>query len=62
MKKFVAVLMLLGVMFTLAACKIGECDFCGEKGVCKKGDFLGQEGLYCKECLDNFEEINNMIP
>lgn len=61
MKKLIAVFMLLGIVFAFAACKIAECDFCGEKGVCKKGDFLGvEEGYYCQECLDNFEEIENM--
>lgn len=61
MKKVIALgLVLVSMMGVLASCGgTFECDLCGEekKGKQYKEKILEEEVIYCKECHDGLEEL-----
>ena len=67
MKKFkralAAVLAAVSLMTLLAGCGKFTCDICGDEsgGRKYKGEVLGMEVVYCKDCHDGLEELKDLF-
>ena len=58
MKRIVALLLAVLMVFTLAACA-GKttCDICGEKKKCDTIEVLGQKVKICKDCQNEIADL-----
>lgn len=61
MKKIIALLMLTCVLFTLVACNMQECDFCGEKKNCDTEEYYGEKIYICHDCEEELEDLGDMF-
>ena len=61
MKKIIAMLMLVTVLFTLVACNMQECDFCGEKKNCETEKYFGEKIYICHDCEEDMEDLGDMF-
>ena len=50
MKKFLALVGIVSVLFSFVACSSHECEICG-KDADNKVEFMGQEGYFCDDCM-----------
>lgn len=67
MKKFKKVLLVTGMVVTIAmgavACggKEMTCEWCGETKKCKQYEVLGEQSWMCNRCAKGIEEIKDML-
>ena len=60
MKKILSLVAMLAILATmLCACGKFTCDFCEEEKTGKKYkvEFMGEEGVMCEECHEEYEEL-----
>ena len=66
MKKLIALLLVLVMLFTLAGCgEVDYCEYCGEKDDELQTEWLdGEKMKLCDECaelVDNLTELENLL-
>ncbi len=61
MKKLVALVLVVITVFALTACTIGECDICGETGICKTEKVFGEKVKLCNDCADDLKSVGNAL-
>ncbi len=63
MKKLVAFILAVVILVTcFASCsKLAKCSICGDKGICKTEEILGQEINICTDCQKEIEKIGNIF-
>ena len=59
MKKLIALVLAVITVFALTACTTGECDICGETGICKT--VFGEKVKICNDCAEDLESVSNAI-
>lgn len=60
MKKILAVVLAVIVMFTFAACGSKECEICGKEGKTKKYTVQGKSAYLCETCGGLADLANSM--
>ncbi|MBP3314011.1 MAG: hypothetical protein J6K84_05100 [Oscillospiraceae bacterium] len=61
MKKIIALVLVIVTVFALTACTIGECDICGETGICKTKKVFGEKVQICNDCAEDLESVGDAI-
>ena len=64
MKKLICIVaLLLAMVCILTACGKFTCDLCEEevKGKKYKFELLGEEGVCCKDCHEELEELKDLL-
>lgn len=62
MKRVIALLLVLSVIFALAACSAPTtCDICGETKSCKTIEVLGQKMNICGDCEKEMNDLANSL-
>ena len=66
MKKAVSKVLVIAMLATaaLGLCSCGEtheCDFCGEETKCKEKTMLDETVYVCDDCMDEIEDIQDML-
>lgn len=62
MKKIIVLaVLLITVVMVFAGCKMTECDLCGDKGLCHKGEFMGQDIYLCNDCHNGVNEVKDFF-
>jgi len=60
MKKILAILCSVVVLFTFVACSNGKCDSCGKEGKVKKYTFQGESANLCEDCGAAFDALKDL--
>lgn len=61
-KNLVRTMLAAIVVLSMTACGTkAVCDICGEEKTCKKKEALGEELMICNDCMDELENLADMM-